>query len=329
MAKVVTTRHATSADAQLLIKFTEDAFRDEFRSAFSSELQIAAHIVNPFNPDFLRTDIELGRAEFQLGFVDGVAAGFAKLERTLPPECVGCAPAIELSQFLVLDQFRGCEIAIALIEQCLNIAKQRGLSQIWVATPELNLKAYPFFRERGFESVGEQMMTWGETNCRLIIMTKSIDSVETQPPATLRRPAKIDERLSSDDSIQSLVVRFEACTWPLDRWTHRAHLAVGLSYARSMSFDEALDQLRNRISLYNQACGDPSGYNETVTRLFLRKITSTCCRTEDIRPAHVIVEDLVSTCTVTWLYRYYSKERIWSPEAKATWVAPDLQPLDF
>ena len=41
------------------------------------------------------------------------------------------------------------------------------------------------------------------------------------------------------------------------------------------------------------------------------------------------VETLVVVCDMAWIYLYYTKERIWSAEARREWVEPDVKALDF
>lgn len=139
---------------------------------------------------------------------------------------------------------------------------------------------------------------------------------------------KVDVSFSSDDEIADLVLQFEAGTWPYERWTHRAHLAVGLSYLRALPFDEALARIRQQIQKYNQLCGDPNGYHETITVLFLRKIAAAQASNHDL-PLHRLTAELADQCAMDWIYRYYSRSRIWSPEAKRAWVEPDVTSLDF
>lgn len=140
---------------------------------------------------------------------------------------------------------------------------------------------------------------------------------------------KIDEPFASDAAVADMVARFEACEWPYPRWTHRAHLGVALSYLRQHPFDAALERVRRHIPLYNRTCGDPDGYHETVTVLFMRR----AARYVQDRPAGfslaAAVEELAGLCDMSWPLRYYSADRLWSPEAKAGWVEPDREPLDF
>ena len=135
--------------------------------------------------------------------------------------------------------------------------------------------------------------------------------------------------LASTDEIAAVVSTFENCTLPHKHWTHRAHLCVAIIYMRNMPMAEALPTLRENINRYNRECGDPDGYNETITALFIRKLDADAAagHCED-SPVDELVR-LQQTYPVSWLYQYYSKALIWSERAKSEWVDPDIAPLDF
>lgn len=321
---MLATQIATTADAVTLSELAAVVFREAYRSAFDSDRQVEEFIATHFTSDALRAELEAGRSTYALGIVDGVAAGFIKLEPSEPPECVGCRPAIELAKLYVLKSFHGCGIAHELMQRGLEQAGLSGVSQMWLCVWEQNARAISFYRRWGFEPVGEMEFLWSGTLFRDAVMTRSV------PTATSHQPRrKVDVPFADDAEIATLVARFEAATWPYERWTHLAHLAVGLTYVRAMPFDVALSQLRKHIVLYNRSCGDPTGYNETVTILFLRMIASAYGDPHDPRALHVLVEELARRCTVDWLYQYYSKDRIWSEAAKQSWIEPDRRPLDF
>ncbi|MGE3780178.1 MAG: hypothetical protein AB7F89_23515 [Pirellulaceae bacterium] len=140
---------------------------------------------------------------------------------------------------------------------------------------------------------------------------------------------KQDRPLHDDREIAALVEQFENCTWPYERWNHRAHLAVGLFYARTLSYDIALNRLREHIQRYNRTCGDPAGYHETLTVLFLRRIYACRELVAGREPLHASVDVLTRQFPLAWTYQYYSRERLWSDAARASWLEPDLRPLDF
>lgn len=135
--------------------------------------------------------------------------------------------------------------------------------------------------------------------------------------------------LATDKEIASVVSRFEKCTLPYKHWTHRAHLCVAVSYLRKLPFKEAHARMRQNINRYNKACGDPAGYNETITVLFLKKIAHDMANETNFPGLHQEISRLAEAWSVEWLYRYYSKELIWSEAAKSAWTKPDVAPLDF
>lgn len=140
---------------------------------------------------------------------------------------------------------------------------------------------------------------------------------------------KIDYPYPTDAAVAEMVAQFEGCTLPYPRWTHRAHLGVALSYLAAHTFAAALARVRHHISLYNRTCGDPSGYHDTITVLFMRRAAQYLRERPGPIALATAVEELVVACDMRWPLRYYSPELLWSAAARAGWVEPDVRPLDF
>jgi hypothetical protein len=139
----------------------------------------------------------------------------------------------------------------------------------------------------------------------------------------------------SDALVPPLVARFEDCTLPKEEWTHYAHLTVGLWYASTLPYDEALGAMREGILRLNAAHGVPTtptrGYHETITRFYMRVLCDYVAY-EEARPLGDWKERL-SRLLARYgdrelPLRHYSKDRLMSPEARFGWVEPDLRPLD-
>jgi hypothetical protein len=139
---------------------------------------------------------------------------------------------------------------------------------------------------------------------------------------------KIDIHFRSAADIAELVRLFESCELPYERWTHRAHLAVAAAYLAGYALSEALDRARAGIQRYNRTRGDPAGYHETITVVYLRLVARELASVPPDGAAG-LVNDLAERCRVEWLYQYYSPDRLWSAEARAGFVPPDVCPLDF
>jgi hypothetical protein len=139
---------------------------------------------------------------------------------------------------------------------------------------------------------------------------------------------KIDLPFATEADIAEMVRLFESCELPYERWTHRAHMAVAAFYLGRYPLSEAIARARDGIRRYNVARGDPAGYHETITVVFMRLVASELAADPPDGVAG-LVNDLAGRCQNDWLYRYYSRDRLWSAEARAAFVPPDLRPLDF
>lgn len=131
---------------------------------------------------------------------------------------------------------------------------------------------------------------------------------------------------------EALANQFCQKTLPKSQWTHEAHLRVGLWHVLRHGGDEALGLLRTRIQAFNEATGvantDTSGYHETITRFYV--VLFAWFLAKD--PANRELEDLADEVLRRFgdrqlLLKWYTRERLFSVEARRTWVEPDLQTL--
>lgn len=134
------------------------------------------------------------------------------------------------------------------------------------------------------------------------------------------------------DRYQAFISEFEACRLPRARWTHAAHLAVGFWYLLQHPPAEALRLARARISLHNEGIGtantDTGGYHETITRGYLHGIAEHQARHAALPPLESLLLLLSSPLASSdWLLKYYSRDRLFSVQARRGWVEPDLQAL--
>jgi hypothetical protein len=121
---------------------------------------------------------------------------------------------------------------------------------------------------------------------------------------------KLDILFTSDTEIADIVEQFEQCRWPYERWAHRAHIGVAVTYLKHFPFEIALECVRHCIQKYNQKCGDPNGYHETVTILFMRKVSGYLKEQIPGTPLTVAVDTLTQECNMQWLLKYYTAEQL-------------------
>ncbi len=120
---------------------------------------------------------------------------------------------------------------------------------------------------------------------------------------------------------------------PRARWTHAAHLTVALWHLLQYDWPEAVARVREGIKAYNAAHGvrqtPTGGYHETLTLFWLRAVRAFLedGRNEG-RSLVALANSLVASCDRDLPLRHYTRERLFSAEARANRVEPDLLPLD-
>lgn len=134
--------------------------------------------------------------------------------------------------------------------------------------------------------------------------------------------------------VLALVREFEACTLPRERWTHAAHLTVALWYLLQFDWPEAVTHTRAGIKRYNESHGiittRDSGYHETLTIFWLRVVRAFLARDfNECRALDSLASELVETADKNLPLAHYTRERLFSREARLKWVEPDVQPLRF
>jgi hypothetical protein len=124
-----------------------------------------------------------------------------------------------------------------------------------------------------------------------------------------------------------------ARTLPRAEWTHEAHLAATVWLVRERPGIALERELPGIIAAYNVSVGgvndDTQGYHETITQLYIRTVRAFVAA----RPADEPVAATANALLLAeqgrrdWPLRFYSRDRLFSVEARRGWVAPDLLDL--
>jgi hypothetical protein len=139
---------------------------------------------------------------------------------------------------------------------------------------------------------------------------------------------------ASDEEIAAIGRGVLNLSLPKPQWTHEAHFAAALWLISCRKDLDASRDMPGFIRAYNEATGvantDTEGYHETITQASLRAAASLLA----LDPRR----SLFATCNALmasplgrsdWLLQYWSRERLFSIEARRSWVEPDLKPLPF
>jgi hypothetical protein len=138
---------------------------------------------------------------------------------------------------------------------------------------------------------------------------------------------------ASDAEIEHLGEGLLARTLSKEEWTHEAHLAA-TTYLLLRRPDVDLDQeLPGIIRRFNESVGgvndDTQGYHDTITRAFLAGVRLFLMEADLGEPLHQLVNALLLSPMGRrdWPLRFYSRDRLFSVEARRHFVEPDIAAL--
>ena len=120
---------------------------------------------------------------------------------------------------------------------------------------------------------------------------------------------------------------------PRAEWTHEAHLAATAYLLLRHPEIDVDAELPGLIRRYNKSVGgvnsDTEGYHETITRTFLHGVRLFLVEADTSEPLHDLVNDLLLSPMGRrdWPFRFYSRDRLFSVDARRDFVPPDLAAL--
>ena len=141
-------------------------------------------------------------------------------------------------------------------------------------------------------------------------------------------------QFSNDSEIARAGGKFLDRSLPKPEWTHAAHFAVTLWLVRHRPDLDLDKEMPNLIRAFNEATGTPNtdtgGYHETITRASLAAARAALAEAPS-QPLREILDRLLDSPLgdSKWLLDYWSRERLFSVEARRRWLPPDLKPLPY
>lgn len=137
------------------------------------------------------------------------------------------------------------------------------------------------------------------------------------------------------DSIELLGRRFLDCTLPKEEWTNAAHWAAVIWMIRLRSDIQPERHMPDMIRSYNLSVGgentDFAGYHETITQASIRAARAFLAGRDSCEPLHESHAALMAgpSGDRNWALAYWTRETLFSVEARRNWVEPDIAPLPF
>ena len=112
-----------------------------------------------------------------------------------------------------------------------------------------------------------------------------------------------------------------------ENFHHSSHLHVAWTYvSESSSVEEAAAKMRDTLRKFAASAGKPKKYHETIT-LFWVHLLAVIRASRPENNLEQIVHANPRLLEKNFPLAYYSRERLFSDQARTSWLNPDLKPL--
>ena len=120
----------------------------------------------------------------------------------------------------------------------------------------------------------------------------------------------------------------ESCTFPVADFNHRAHVRLAYIYLAEHDVGASSEQMRETLKRFLVCNGvDPSKYHETLTKAWILAVHHFMNKTGSAPSADAFMDKNPDMLDTKIMMTHYSAEILFSDEARAGFVEPDLDPI--
>jgi ribosomal protein S18 acetylase RimI-like enzyme len=173
MSDDITIHLAGAAEAGLIADMSRRTFYDSFAAQNTKE-NIALYLDKQFTRQKLVDETSIPGSISLLAFLRDRPAGYVYMRESDPPSELGGDPSIEIARIYCEQWAIGKGVGHALMQRCLEIAREKAKTTIWLGVWEHNPRGIAFYTRWGFEKFGEHIFVVGEDPQTDWLMRKSL-----------------------------------------------------------------------------------------------------------------------------------------------------------
>lgn len=166
-------RKGDLSDARLISVLATTTFYEAYFEQ-DDPADLASYIVESFELDSVRQQLDDPDSTFYIFFAEGFAVGYAKLIAGSRDPSITTLKTIELKRIYVLERVWRKGVGETLLEHCMSTAKQLGNDSIWLGVWERNERARGFYEKQGFVQKGTLEFPYGDSVGINLVMEKML-----------------------------------------------------------------------------------------------------------------------------------------------------------
>jgi diamine N-acetyltransferase len=163
-------KEATVADAALIADLSRQTFYDSF-AAKNTKADMDKFLNETFTREKLMEEVGAPGNTFLLAYNGDEPVGYVRL-RESTKVMLQEEKALEIARIYAMQASIGKGVGSALMQKCIDIARQKNVKVLWLGVWEKNFKAISFYRKWGFEQFGEHVFMLGNDPQTDMLMKK-------------------------------------------------------------------------------------------------------------------------------------------------------------
>ena len=170
---MITVKIATTNDADLIADMSRETFYDSF-AADNTKEDMDIFLNQTFTREALVEEVGARNNIFLLAYDGDNPVGYVRMrENNIPPE-LDADRAIEIARIYAVKSAIGKGVGKALMQKCLDIAKERKHHTVWLGVWEHNKRAQDFYSKWGFTKFADHDFILGRDVQKDWLMKKDI-----------------------------------------------------------------------------------------------------------------------------------------------------------
>jgi len=167
---------AKNGDADLIADLSRQTFYETF-APFNTKEDMNKFMNEQFTREQLIKEAKEIANKFILAYNDTKPVGYALMRESTIPEGLENFNTVEIARIYVLNTAIGTGAGKALMEKCIEMAKEINKEIIWLGVWEKNIRAISFYTKWGFEKFAEHPFILGNDIQTDWLMKKTIKPV--------------------------------------------------------------------------------------------------------------------------------------------------------
>jgi diamine N-acetyltransferase len=166
-------RPCVAADLDALRDISYRTYDQTFRP-MNEPATMDAYLASAFDRERLRAELSNPDSAFFFLLVDGVLAGYLKVNDAGAQTDLNDPDSLELERIYVDQPFQGRGLGKVLMEKGVAIARRKGKKRVWLGVWERNARAIRFYEKEGFRKVSTHSFVMGDERQTDFIMQRDL-----------------------------------------------------------------------------------------------------------------------------------------------------------